>query len=138
MDDMVCLECGAKVGQSAMRGWVHTEQVPRMSKEHDAIPVHKEDWEKVKHVEAISGPLNAAREWSEKMRDRMLREEMQGVKWDDTVRHAVVLLAALEEAEAELLSDRMKERESARPWLAVACTCRERRSPDAPVRDHQA
>lgn len=103
-DDMVCLECGVDCANSRARGWIHTDELPKTSKAHDAQPAHRADYERIKRVEAVLTPLNEARAWAMKQRERMQREEMQGVKWSDEARHGVVLFVALEAVEAELLA----------------------------------
>lgn len=100
---MVCISCGSTVAESRSRGWVHTEEIPRTSKAHDAVPVPLEDYQRIKTTEAVLEPLNEARAYARTMQDQMNREEMAGVKWDDAARHAVILFVALEAIERELL-----------------------------------
>lgn len=104
MDDAVCLECGVPVAQSRAKGWIHVEELPKTSKTHDAVPIDRAAYDRIKKTEAMLVPLTEARAWAKSMQERMQREEMQGVKWSDEARHGVVLLVALEAVEKELLT----------------------------------
>lgn len=98
----VCLQCGVEVAQSKARGWIHIAEIPRAFPAHDAAPVDQATFEANRKASATIVPIEEARRWAADMRDRMLREEHQGVQWSDEARHAVVLLNVLEELEEKV------------------------------------